>query len=33
MGGIKIRRKGFMADKPAFSLPLYTSAKGQTITS
>ena len=33
MVGIKIRRKEFMADKPAISLPLYTSAKGLTITS
>ena len=33
MGGIKIRRKGFMADNPAISLPLYTSTKGQTIAS
>ena len=33
MVGIKIRRKEFMADNPAISLPLYTSAKGLTIAS
>ena len=33
MVGIKIRRKEFMADNPAISLPLYTSAEGLTIAS
>ncbi len=33
MVGIKIRRKEFLADNPAISLPLYTSAKGLTIAS
>ena len=33
MVGIKIRRKEFMADDPAISLPLYTSAEGLTIAS
>ena len=33
MAGIKIRRKEFMADNPAISLPLRTSAKGLTIAS
>ena len=33
MVGIKIRRKEFMADNPAISLPLYTSAKDLTIAS
>ncbi len=33
MGGIKIRRKEFMADNPAIGLPLYTSSKGLTIAS
>ena len=33
MVGIKIPRKEFMSDNPANNLPLYTSAKGLTITS
>ena len=33
MVDVKIRRKEFMADNPAISLPLYTSAKGLTIAS
>ena len=33
MLGIKIRRKEFMADSPAISLPLYTNFKGLTIAS
>ena len=33
MVDVKIRRKEFMADNPALSLPLYTSAKGLTIAS
>ena len=33
MAGIKIRRKEFMADNPAISLPLRASAKGLTIAS
>ena len=33
MVGIRKRGKKFMADNPAISLPLYTSAKGLTIAS